>query len=446
MTIPGELLDDEERSANSEADLEKCLYMNVFLYLNKLSDDVQTGFFSTADCSEVKANGVAFLKTTRRLILLLELKMHNLTAHGNDLVSICDSLLRGLNVYPRDCLDAIQQLAGQLTLSNLRFGILTTYEYWWLVELCSDGAVKISPPYRWDDEGECSVLAMLHYAIGLAQQPVGTRKVTLPLLCKPRFLDGADGSDASESRDQENRDSNARQGGGGSKSGGSKQEQGSGKPAAGGGRQAAGGARQLGSVQYEFLRHLVEHVDRVTFQARLVGVSGKEGRLVAVKAYDSAEDRDREARRFWELQGLRAVPELLDARLQLEWTEAEERRVHALVLEWVGPSGAGGPQYALPPLGRAAGLPREALEQVREALVAMHRRGVAHGDVWGANLAWDPVARRAFVLDLSNAVGRAEAASAAEFAAHCQTDLQRVAELMEEDARARAGPPAPLVR
>jgi len=140
------------------------------------------------------------------------------------------------------------------------------------------------------------------------------------------------------------------------------------------------------------------------------------------------------------------VPELLDARLQLEWTEAEERRVHALVLEWVGPSGAGGPQFALPPRGRAAGLPREALEQVREALGAMHRRGVAHGDVRGPNLAWDPVARRAFVLDLSHAVGRAEAASAADFAAHCRTDLQRVAELMEEDARARAGPPARLVR
>lgn len=172
MTIPGELLDDEARTANSKADLEKCLYMNVFLYLNKLSDDVQTGSVSRAGCSEIKADGAAFLKTTRRLILLLELKRHNLTAHGNDLVSICDSLLKGLNVYPMDCLDAIQQLAGQLTVGNLRFGILTTYEYWWLVELCSDGAVKISPPYRWDDEGECSVLAMLHYAIGLAQQPV----------------------------------------------------------------------------------------------------------------------------------------------------------------------------------------------------------------------------------------------------------------------------------
>ena len=139
------------------------------------------------------------------------------------------------------------------------------------------------------------------------------------------------------------------------------------------------------------------------------------------------------------------MPALLDGRLELEWTEAEERRVHALVLEWVGPPGAGGPQCAPAGVGRA-GLPREALEQVRKALGAMHGLGVAHGDVRGPNLAWDPVAERAFVLDLSHAVARREAASAAEFAAECRTDLQRVAELMEDEARARVGPPARLVR
>jgi hypothetical protein len=52
------------------------------------------------------------------------------------------------------------------------------------------------------------------------------------------------------------------------------------------------------------------------------------------------------------------------------------------------------------------------------------------------------VARRAFVLDLSHAVAWGEA----EFAAECRSDLQRVAELMEDEARARAGPPARLMR
>ena len=166
-----------------------------------------------------------------------------------------------------------------------------------------------------------------------------------------------------------------------------------------------------------------------------------------MKAYDTAAARDREAARFRELRSLRAVPALLDGRLELEWTEAEERRVHALVLEWVGPPGAGGPQCA-PAGGGRAGLPREALEQMRKALGAMHGLGVTHGDVRGPNLAWDPVAERAFVLDLSHAVARGEAASAAEFAAECRTDLQRVAELMEDEARARAraGPPTRLVR
>ena len=53
MTIPGELLDDEEQKVNSEADLEKCLCMNVYPYLNKLSDNVQTGSVSRAGCSEI---------------------------------------------------------------------------------------------------------------------------------------------------------------------------------------------------------------------------------------------------------------------------------------------------------------------------------------------------------------------------------------------------------
>ncbi len=447
LTIPEEVCDEEERTASSEGDLEKLLYMHVFLLINKLFDDVKAGSVSKAGCSEIRADGAAFLKLNRKLLLLLELKRHNLTAKGTDLARICQALLshRGSEQYPKDCLDAIQQLAGYMTLGNVQYGILTTYEYWWLVELCSDGAVKISPPYHWMDEGECSVMAMLHYALSLARESACSRKVTLPQMSKVTkpTKRGDGGSDSSESRDKENKDSNGRQGGGGSKGGGASKQR-EGKSAGGGGRQqAAGGSGRGGVGRFEFVRYLVEHADRISFQARLDGCGGGEGpgRLVAVKAYDTAEARDREAARFRELRSLPAVPALLDGQLELEWTEAEERRVHALVLEWVGPPDAGGAQCA-PAGGGRVGLPREALEQVRAALGAMHGLGVAHGDVRGPNLAWDPVARRAFVLDLSHAVAWGEA----EFAAECRTDLQRVAELMEDEARARAGPPARLMR
>ena len=332
-----------------------------------------------------------------------------------------------------------------MMMGNLRFGILTTYEYWWVVELCSSGAVKISPAYCWSDQGECSVMAMLYYVICLARESVESQSYTAPQLPKVNLPKSkGDG----ESRGKENQDSNARRGGGPpgpAEGGGGKKKQGSGKSAGAGGRQAAGGAGRSGTGGLEFVRYLVEHTDRITFQARLEGAGGPgEGRLVVVKAYDTEEARDREAARFRELQGLRSLPAVVDERLELEWTDAEERRVHALVLAWVGPPDSGGPAVGTARRG-GAGLPLEALSQVREALLAMHRRGVAHGDVRLPNLAWDPAARQAFVLDLSHALALRDAASPAEFNAECRADLQRVAELVE-DARARAGPPARLVR
>jgi hypothetical protein len=107
------------------------------------------------------------------------------------------------------------------------------------------------------------------------------------------------------------------------------------------------------------------------------------------------------------------------------------RRGHALVLEWVGPLGTGGPQYA--PRGPAVGLPqepRQALEQVREAQGAMHRRGMAHGAVRGENLAWDPVTRPSCWIWAMPQCGGAPAGGGGErggvrgrLRAECRTDL-----------------------
>jgi hypothetical protein len=164
---------------------------------------------------------------------------------------------------------------------------------------------------------------------------------------------------------------------------------------------------------------------------------GPDGRLAAIKAFDTVAERDREAGLFRRLRGLCAVPAVVDAQLELVWTEADERRVHALALEWVGPPDAGGPQFV--PLWQRPRLPEEALDQVRAALAAMHKLGVAHGDVRPPNLAWDPAAGRAFVLDLGSAVTRRDATRPCEFDARCRTDLQRLDEIV---AAAQAPPSA----
>ena len=93
MTIPDEICGVEERSASCEGDLEKLLYLHIFLPINKLFDDIKTGSVSSAGCSEIRADGAAFLKLNRKLLLFLELKRHNLTNNGTDLVSICQALL-----------------------------------------------------------------------------------------------------------------------------------------------------------------------------------------------------------------------------------------------------------------------------------------------------------------------------------------------------------------
>ena len=179
------------------------------------------------------------------------------------------------------------------------------------------------------------------------------------------------------------------------------------------------------------------HPDRITFQARMAG----DERPVAIKAYDTEEARDAEVARFLRLQGLQAVPRLVRERLELVWSEAEETRVHALVLAWVGAEDEGGERFGG---GRAAALPPPALVQVREALVRMHRLGVAHRDVREDNLVWDASGRRAYVLDLSHAVTEGDA-GAEGFAGLCQEDLSSVDRLLAA-ARARDASAARMVR
>ena len=111
--IPDDIHNDGEPTANSEAELEKILWSSVYFALNRLFDDVRNGSVSRAGCSEINAHGASFLKQDLKLLLLHELKRHNLTAYGIDLVSNCKELLSNpASLISKDSLDAVQQLVG----------------------------------------------------------------------------------------------------------------------------------------------------------------------------------------------------------------------------------------------------------------------------------------------------------------------------------------------
>jgi hypothetical protein len=384
---------------------------------------------------KIQADGACYLTRELQLLLLLELKRHNLTAHGLDLVLNCEIKLLDPDdaSVSKDSLDAVQQLVGYMVIAKLRFGILTTYEYWWVVELCENGHVMISEAYCWSDTGARSVLSMLHYVVHRALESVGKYTTpSLPKLVQVHGKSDGDRTDGGEGDDKENHDSNGRPRGGGSSSG-PKGGKGPAKQAGAGGRRSACG----GGKVFDCVRFLMDHPDRITLQARMAG----DGRLVAIKAYNTEEARDAEAARYLRLQGLRAVPRLVRERLELVWSEAEETRVHALVLAWVGAEDEGGERFGG---ARAAALPAPALVQVRKALVRMHRLGVAHRDVREDNLVWDASGRQAYVLDLSHAVTEGDA-GAEGFAGLCQEDLSSVERLLAA-VRAREASAARMVR
>ena len=102
--------------------------------------------------------------------------------------------------------------------------------------------------------------------------------------------------------------------------------------------------------------------------------------------------------------------------------------MHALVLAWVGPEDAGGERFGG---AWAAALTAGAVSQVRNALNAMHRRGVAHGDVREDNVVWDAAEGRAYVVDLSHAATEGDVGPA-EFARLCNEDLYCAERLMAD--------------
>ena len=402
------------RTAGCELDIEKILYATTFFALNRLLDDVETSSPAQAQFS-INADSVSYLKKSSTALVLYEVKRRNLVSCGTDLVKNCRIKMndRDNKIVSLDSLDAVQKLAGYMSLAKVQYGILTTGLYYWAVQLLESGPVLISEPYQCKDEGENSVLSMLYYVIHLAREAVKSGKqFTPPSLNKVAdpTIKGSGGNLGSKR--------------GHASTGASADNDGTGGGAVPGTSPAAIPIEDLTSWPDVFrcLRILEDHPDRVTFQAQ-IGGAGAGLRLVAVKAFERTEARNAEARLLRRLKPLQvsgAIPALLDGELELEWTDAEERRVHALMMAWVGPPDAGGRGWSRP------SPPAAALRRARSVLEEMHALGVAHGDVRLPNLSYDPVAGRVFVLDLSHGVARGEA----DFGVRCAEDLHEMDRLI----------------
>ena len=117
--IPPGTLRDGMRRAGSEQDLNSILDYTAFFSLNRLLDDVT--------CSSVakgqfpyNADGAIYLTKELELLLLCELKRHNLTVYGLDLVLNCNIKMndRDNREVSLDSLDAVQQLIGYMILAK----------------------------------------------------------------------------------------------------------------------------------------------------------------------------------------------------------------------------------------------------------------------------------------------------------------------------------------
>jgi exonuclease VII small subunit len=393
--------------AGSEQDIGFKVFATTFFALNGLLEDVSTTSIPKKERLP-KADAVSRMKASDIPLVLYEFKRRNLITYGTDLAQSCNLKILDLKDRnsSRDPLYGIQQLVGYMVLASTWYGIMTNGEYYWALELEEDGSVLISEAYRFDTEGENSVLSMICYVIHLARElgASGIKRVPPNL---QRVRDAVPASvaqgDVGESDDS------------------------AGASDAG----SDGSKRAQMMVGFKTVRLLEEHPDRVTLQAEIT-FAGAESCLAAVKAFDTVEARNSEIRLYELLKPLHGIgiPKLLDGELKLKWTEPEEPRVHAHLTSWVGPPSGGGfgARRLTPP-------PASSLRRARAILEEMHKLGVAHGDVRLPNLSWDPMTGQVFVLDLSH--GRAHGEDDFEYL--CGADLRKMDRLIAE-AEARRGP------
>ena len=389
-----------DRTVASEEDISATLNVIIFEVLNALVPEVKSGSARLAGIS-VKADAASFIIKTKETVVLYELKPENLIFDSVDMVELCQrDVGQDLPKRAAEALDALQQLVGYMIEQKCRFAILTSYQYFWAVELRENGDVLVSPAYASSDSGENSVMSMLCYIIHIACDTVQNgKKFTPPSIPRLTIKDPTPGV-SNNTKEEKLGDSIAHSG-------------------------TKDASINDTSDHWDWhpkdgfgvLRFLVDQADRITLQVRL-----RDGRLAAVKAFDSAKDRNAEVncyRTLEKLQAMGSIPRLLNGDLVLDWPDPDERRVHALVMEWVGPPDIGGGNFDPPPL------PDDALARVRETLGEMHEYGVAHSDVRRSNVMYESSTGRVAIFDFGFSCTRAELHER-DFAVRCEQDLRMV--------------------
>lgn len=301
----------------------------------------------------------------------------NLSSNGADLVGRYNG---GCNMV---C-NTVRQTTGYQVKNGTEYGFITNYYHTWITKLTTDGTFWISQAFSKDVQGPKSTLNALLFAVR-----AGLISKRDNLWTAPTLESVTETVSVAMNQQQQAVGHSAASGGADARH--------SGAPSV---TSSTGISDIVGSNLTLILECRIQAgVDRVTYKGR----NAADNAPIAVKCFESREERDSEAafyRRLASLQGVH-IPRCLGEGLL---GDGFTSRRFVLILSWVGSDLEG--RERLPPVS--------AWKPAREALLQMHALGVVHGDLAPRNVTYDSGSGRIFFCDFSHARTGATADLAAE--------------------------------